>query len=144
MTDGTYDPKELRDLVDRLAIAEVYTKYAMAWDDQDLELLAACFTENVEFIPPNADAPARTGIKASQDRLVQRHREANFRERHITTHPVIRTLEESRAEASAEAAIFVSRDGAPPKLEVIGRYDDVLEKRAGRWKFARRLFVRDV
>ena len=144
MTDGTYDPKELRDLADRLAIAEVYAKYAMAWDDQDLELLADCFTEDVEFIPPNADAPARTGIKASQDRLVQRHREANFRERHITTHPVIRTLEESRAEASAEAVIFVSRDGAPPKLEVIGRYDDVLEKPAGRWKFARRLFVRDV
>ena len=144
MTDGTYDPKELRDLVDRLAIAEVYTKYAMAWDDQDLELLAACFTENVEFIPPNADAPARTGIKASQDRLVQRHREANFRERHITTHPVIRTLEESRAEASVEAVIFRSQDGATPALRGMGRYDDILEKRDGRWKFARRVFTRDV
>ena len=144
MNESADRARAVREAIERLEIAELYAKYAMALDDRDLELLAACLTENVEFIPGNPDAPSRTGIKANQDRLVQRHREANFRERHITTHPVIRTLEESRAEASAEAAIFVSRDGAPPKLEVIGRYDDVLEKRAGRWKFARRLFVRDV
>ena len=143
MTESADQTRALRETFDRFEIAEVYAKYAMALDERDLELMAACFTEDVEFIPGNPDAPSRTGIKANQDRLVQRHREARFRERHITTHPVIRTLEESRAEASAEAAIFVSRDGAPPKLEVIGRYDDVLERHEDGWKFARRLFVRD-
>ncbi|MDP6603457.1 MAG: SgcJ/EcaC family oxidoreductase [Rhodospirillales bacterium] len=144
MNDSADQVRWVRAAMERLEIAELYAKYAMALDDQDLELMAACFTEDVEFVPGNPDAPSRTGIKANQDRLVQRHREANFRERHITTHPVIRTLEESRAEASAEAAIYVSRDGAPPKLKVIGRYDDILERHQGRWKFARRLFVRDV
>ncbi|MDP7667294.1 MAG: nuclear transport factor 2 family protein [Rhodospirillales bacterium] len=144
MNESAGQARTLRDAFDRLEIAELYAKYALALDDQDLELMAACFTEDVEFIPGNPDAPARTGIKANQDRLVQRHREANFRERHITTHPVIRTLAENRAEASAEAVIYVSHDGAPPKLQAIGRYDDILERHQEGWKFARRLFVRDV
>ena len=59
----------VRDAIDRLEIAELYSKYAMALDDQNLELLAVCFTEGVEFIPGKPDAPTRKGIKENQTGL---------------------------------------------------------------------------
>lgn len=134
------DDTELRD---RLAIDDLYTQYAFALDEVNLEMLAACFAPEVEFVPGAPGVPPRTGIKANQDRLVERHREKAFRERHMTNPPLIRTLSGDRAEAVCEYVIFQVDSGAPPRLVSMGRYEDSLEKRNGRWVFARRRSFRD-
>ena len=141
MNDFATNPSAIAEAVDRLMIAEVYNRYALALDEQDLAMLAQVFADDVKFKCGIPGVPYREGIKANQDRLVERHRQRRFRERHMTTHPVIRTLTQGRARVSAEVVIVTSEDGAPPHVEAMGRYDDVLEKRQGRWVFVERAFV---
>ncbi|MDP7667293.1 MAG: nuclear transport factor 2 family protein [Rhodospirillales bacterium] len=143
MNDFATNGAAVAQAIDRLMIAEVYNRYALALDEQDLAMLAEVFADDVKFKCGIPGVPYREGIKANQDRLVERHRQRRFRERHLTTHPVIRTLDEGRAQVSAEVVIISSDDGAAPHIEAMGRYDDVLEKRGGRWVFVERAFVPD-
>lgn len=133
----------LAELRDRIEIAELYVRYALALDEVDLGTLASCFAEDVEFVPGDPQVPARPGIKANQDRLVERHKEKAFRERHLTSRPVIRRLAADRAEAACEYAIFEHVKGASPRVVSMGRGEDKLAKRNGRWVFARRQAFRD-
>jgi hypothetical protein len=134
---------ECVEILDRLKIGELYSRYALANDEEDLLMLAECFAEDARFVSGIPDVPDRYGIKDIQARLIQRHQEKRFRERHLITNPVIRKLTTNRAEASAEVAIFHCENGRT-KLKMVGRYDDVLEKRAGRWLFVQRTFLPDV
>lgn len=134
---------DLRELADRLAITDVYNRYALALDEQDMEMLASVFAPDVKFKCGIPGVPYREGIKANQDRLRERHRLEDFRERHITTAPVIRRLGPARAEVSAEAVIITRASGGTPHIEAMGRYDDVLEKQDGRWVFVARAFNAD-
>ena len=134
---------DFAEIRDRLAIADLYARYALALDDVDLEMLAGCFAPDVEFVPGAPGIAPRTGIKPNQDRLVERHREKAFRERHMTNQPVVRRLDGHRAEAACEYVIFQLDVGSPPKLVSMGRYEDVLEKQNGRWVFTRRRAFRD-
>ncbi len=134
---------DVRELADRLEIADLYVRYALALDEQDLDLLAAVFAPDVKFKCGIPGVPYREGIKANQDRLLERHRKEDFRERHLTAPPVIRSLTPTRAETSAEAVIVKRKAGGEPHIEAMGRYNDVLEKRDGRWVFVARAFHAD-
>ncbi len=130
-------------LEDRLAIIDLYSTYALALDDKDKALLEASFDEGSFFESANPSVPARTGVEANWKRLMHRHSERNFTERHITTTPIITKMESDRAETISECVIIKRDDGGPIAFEMIGRYEDELVRKGGRWVFARRRFIPD-
>ena len=133
----------VRMLADRLAIIELYAAYAVALDDKDKAMLERVFDDQSYFESANPAVPARTGVDANWDRLMHRHAEQRFAERHITTAPVITWLDGDHAEAIAECVIIKRENGGPPQFEMVGRYEDEMVRRNGRWVFARRRFVPD-
>jgi hypothetical protein len=141
--DGNDLDIRIRLLEDKLAILDLYSAYAVALDDKDPSLMAAVFDEESRFECGIQGAPPRTGVEGNWKRLMQRHAERQFVERHLTSTPVVTKMERDRAEAMAECVIVVRENGGPPRLENIGRYEDVIVRRGGRWVFADRRYVPD-
>ena len=133
----------LNALEDRLAIIDLYSTYAIALDDKDKSLLAESFDDGSFFESANPAVPARTGVDANWDRLMHRHGERDFVERHITPTPIITKMERDRAETIAECVIIKRDDGGPIAFEMVGRYEDEIVRKNGRWVFARRRFIPD-
>jgi hypothetical protein len=130
-------------LEDRLAIIDLYAAYASALDDKNKELLERVFDENSFFESANPTVPARTGVEANWKRLMQRHNEKSFSERHITSAPVILRIDENGAEVTAECVIIKREDGGPAEFEMVGCYMDELVRKDGGWVFGRRRFIPD-
>jgi hypothetical protein len=130
-------------LEDRIAIIDLYSTYAIALDDKDKRLLEASFDDGSFFESANPTVPARTGVEANWKRLMHRHSERPFSERHITTTPIITKKEPDRVEAIAECVIIKRDDGGSIAFEMVGRYEDEIIRKNGRWVFAQRRFVPD-
>jgi hypothetical protein len=130
-------------LQDRLEILELYQRYALAYDEVDVDLLRTCFSSAANFTCGVPDHPLLQGFDEIAARMLARHEDREFVERHITTNVVVRTADADRATASAEAAIFVTPHGGMAELEMTGRYDDELVREKGRWVFSRRSFKPD-
>lgn len=131
------------ELEDRLQIIELYHRYALAYDEVDRDLLSRCFVPEARFTCAVPGHPLLTSFDEIADRMEQRRREKQFRERHITTNIVILSVDGGRAETTAEAAIFQTPDGGMTELEMTGRYTDQLVKVDGHWYFASRSFLTD-
>jgi hypothetical protein len=130
-------------LEDRFQIIELYHRYALAYDEVDRGRLSQCFVPEAQFTCQVPDLPLLTSFDEIADRMEQRRREKQFRERHITTNIVIVSFGEDRAEVTAEAAIFQTPHGGSAELEMTGRYIDEVVKVDGQWRFARRSFLTD-
>lgn len=130
-------------VLNRLQILELYHRYALAYDEVDVELLRTCFAPDAHFKCGVPDHPSLTTFEEIAQRMVARHRDRAFTERHITTNVVVREVVTDRARASAEAAIFVTPHGAPTELEMTGRYDDELVRHESGWVFVARAFKPD-
>src|SRR5471030_943095 len=128
-------PKALREIIDRMQIADLYARYGVAIDDCRRDLLEQVFDEDTELASGNPSVPQRKGVEANWNRLVERHRIEKFSERRITAAPVILALTANRCEAVAECIILKRIDGGPVQFEMVGLYRDVLVKKRGRWRF---------
>ncbi len=129
----------MNDVTDRLAIAEVLTLYARGIDRCDLETLTATFWP---------DATAQYG------RLVQNAHEwavvtvAALRGMNRTFHSLSNMLVTPHgdwAEAETYCTAYHEVNGPDGIVEMVvgGRYLDLMEKRGGAWRIARRLYVMD-
>jgi hypothetical protein len=132
------------ELSDRLAIADAYVRYAVALDDCRRDLLAEVFDEETLLQSANPAIPQRTGLEANWNRLVVRHEAETFRERHITTAPVILKLTADTCEAVAESVMLKRVAGGEWRYDMIGLYRDTLVKKGGRWVFRSRYFTPDI
>ncbi|NOW47974.1 hypothetical protein FHW96_004158 [Novosphingobium sp. SG751A] len=128
---------------DRLDIQELLARYAWTFDSGDVEGFVACFTPDAILCEDAFEEPdiwgGEAGIRAMAEFFFSR---PSFPGRQ---HHVSQILIEGEGErASVRSFCFVTDNkGEPPyHLRFAGRYDDIVVRCDGRWRFAERL-IRD-
>jgi len=116
-------------------VRELYNRYALSWDENRPEDLAACFTADAVFASQRGRFAGRDAILGNLAN-VNGALGAARRQRHVTTNVSIH-LEGDRGTGTAYFIYCVGRDG---KTEVMafGTYQDELRKVDGRWYFSHR------
>ena len=115
-------------------VRELYNRYAISWDENRSEELAACFTADGVFESGHGQFAGRDAIlenMASLNRAMGRRKQ-----RHVITNLSVH-LEKDRGTGTAYFIDCVALDG---KILVIafGTYRDELRKADGRWCFSSR------
>lgn len=132
---------ELRELLDKQAIAELHYAYAEGIDRRDHRLLEQVFTEDCQLHYGAYDHPARVMIDSWRA-----DRPAMFlMTHHLYGNIVVRFHGADRARSITYffAHHQVAASGGVMDEMVRGRYLDRLIKQAGRWRFAERTIVFD-
>lgn len=123
-------------------IENLFFTYAAGFDEQRLDELARCFTEDAEFFS-DGWLRGRDEIRAAlAERREQRARDGQL-PRHVNTNIRIEPLGEGRVRThSLWNLVVTTRDGS--YIDRSGTYEDELVDRDGRWLIARRVIARDV
>ena len=128
-------------VADRLAIHDLFVRYATALDDGEVETVVACFTEDAVLESPAIGRIGGTeAIRAFAGRFAAQRR-AGTQFRHMITN-LAAEIDGNRAHATAYLLVLISRDGEHRSLPP-GRYDCELVKRGGEWRFTRRAVFHD-
>jgi uncharacterized protein (TIGR02246 family) len=129
----------------RAEIHELMMAYGATLDRRDFAAFAALWTGDAEYVQgsgPPAKGPAaiRALLEAAFARNPAGVKGPNF---HVFFNQAIGPIEADRATAASRGA-FVAQ-GAAGKLEVVvaARYEDLFVRRAGRWRFLRRVITAD-
>ena len=128
---------------DRAQILELLARWAYAFDEQRLEMLDACFTEDATFEMrwPDARVESYVGRAAIMGNFRKAFAERQGGRRHITAN----TWFSEAASASATAVSFlvvVRIDGRTPTVHLTGVYEDHVVKTDG-WRIHRRTLTFD-
>ncbi|GAA1518336.1 nuclear transport factor 2 family protein [Nocardioides humi] len=139
-----------REVADRLAIYELYARYAQAADLEDGAAYASCFTEDgwtdissfghtaASFRERGLNCLDETGKVRGRANLtaVATKRPGQPLYRHLTMNAHVSSYEGDRALGSAYFVVL-SPDGA---IHQFGRYEDVIVRDVdGAWRFAERM-----
>ena len=132
---------ELRELLEKQAIAELLYAYAEGIDRRDHELLETVFAEDCQLHYGAYDHPARVlidGWRADQPSLF-------LMTHHLYGNIAVRFYGEDRARS---VTYFFAQHRARHQGRIMdemvrGRYLDRLKKSDGRWRFAERTIVFD-
>jgi uncharacterized protein (TIGR02246 family) len=130
-------------LEDRLAIRDLFVRYANALDAGEVEMVVDCFTADASLESPVIGVIAgHPAIRAFAGRFAaQRAEGAQFR--HMITNIAAEfTPAGDRARATAYLLVFITRDGKSRRLPP-GRYECEVVKAAGAWRFQRRVVFHD-
>lgn len=134
---------------DWLAITQLLHRYVQLLDSGRKEGLAGCFTLDAYFDSrPNLDRPdflfPVTGNEAIAEALHSRQQHWSDVSRvHQVTNSLITSEQPHRVEVTSSMVVLHRRDGEPAFTNIIGAYDDVLEKGDdGRWRIASRIVRR--
>jgi ketosteroid isomerase-like protein len=123
----------------RSQIENATYRYAWAFDENDMELLADCFAEDAELVEPSGNrivgrGPIREAFaKRRADRL-----ERGEQPRHFTTNVFVHSQSGSTAEASSYFVMHTTKDGALVGTSV-GSYLDTWVDDGGTWRLKRRV-----
>lgn len=124
---------------DRLEIHELAARYAWSLDTGDEDGFAACFCRNGELV---WDVFERAGCwrgPAALRRFIGYFRqrpESAGRQHHVTNLVVTPTA--AGAHARSYVAVAVRQPAGPHALNVMGYYEDELQREDGQWLFSRR------
>lgn len=133
-------------MCDRGAIENVLSRYSLAYDENDMEEMADCFTEDAvltmriqdgDLIGPFEGREAI--VKLMEDSLAAQ----NDRRRHLTTNLIVRETGDGAATAVSYLTLIAIQD---QKLNVLStaKYDDELVRRDGVWRLSRRHIALDL
>jgi uncharacterized protein (TIGR02246 family) len=126
----------LRDEIENLLY-----RYARGFDEQNLDLLADCFTEDAQMVSA-ALVQGRPAIRDALTASRQARTDAGQQPRHITTNIVIEPRGDEEAGVHSVFSLAVtSSEGV--RLDAAGTYTDTVVRRDGRWFIARRHVQRD-
>jgi uncharacterized protein (TIGR02246 family) len=130
-------------VLDRLAIQELFVRYATALDDGEVETVVGCFAPNAALESPAIGRIEGTdAIRAFAGRFAAQ-RAAGTQFRHLITNLAIDIAPEGdRAGATAYLLVMISKGGQHRSLPP-GRYDCELIKQDGAWRFTRRVVFHD-
>jgi uncharacterized protein (TIGR02246 family) len=130
-------------LQDRLAIHDLFVRYATALDDGDVETVLGCFTDDARLESPAIGVIAGVAaIRAFAQRFAAL-RAGGTQFRHMISNiAVALDPEGGRARATAYLLVFISKDGAHRSLPP-GRYECDLVNEGGGWRFVRRVVFHD-
>jgi len=127
----------LRDEIENLLY-----RYARGFDEQNLDMLADCFTEDAEMVSA-ALVRGRSAIREALTASRQARADSGQQPRHITTNIVIEPRGDDEVGVHCLFSLAVtSSEGVA--LDVVGTYTDTVVRQDGRWLIARRHVQRDV
>jgi len=125
---------------DREAITRLLMEYGRSLDNRDFATYSNLFATHGEWIGSGNFGSYRgpAAIKAAMEKTFANAKDipkgTNF---HIMSNVII-DLQGDRATASSKW-IFYTLDKAKPEAAIAGRYDDVLIRENGTWKFLKRV-----
>ncbi len=144
---------ELQNVVDQLAIQQLWIHYATALDNQDPDAYAACFTADAVIGMARGEVNPRKYVEGlagmMKDAPTDKHGKRWSPVRHVTSNLTL-NITGNTATASSYWMEIVSRgktsDGKiiTPAVLNMGRYEDELVKQNGKWLFSRREVIGDM
>jgi len=131
------------DLEDRIAIHDLFVRYATALDDGEVETVVACFTADAALESPAIGRiQGSDRIRAFAERFAA-WRTAGRQFRHLICN-IATEIDPGgqRARATAYLLVLISQAGDHRTLPP-GRYECELAKHEGAWRFTRRVVFHD-
>jgi hypothetical protein len=131
------------DAGDRLEIHELAARYAWSLDTGDEDAFVDCFTREGELVWDVFETEGRWRGTAALRGFIdyfRRRPESAGRQHHVSN--LIVTPAATGATAKSYVAVALRREPGPHLLNVMGYYEDELQREDGRWRFARRV-IRD-
>jgi uncharacterized protein (TIGR02246 family) len=144
---------------DRLAIEQVWAKYAQALDTADPDLYASLFTPDAYLEVDGKPYKGREAIRAMIGEIRKKlaidqvPADAHGRRfgpiRHILSNLIVDVKGDRATSESYWTEIITSGKNAqgvgnPPAVLKMGRYEDELVKRDGHWLYSRRIITGDL
>lgn len=127
---------------DRVAIEDLFARYAAALDGGTVEEIVGCFTDDAELVSPTVGTLVGTaGIREFAARFVG-SRSGGTQLRHFISNIRVLSFDGDHAEATAYLLTVVTHRGASSMIPP-GRYAVSLDRRDGTWLFRRRVVVHD-
>ena len=130
----------MSDLADRVAIADLFTRYCCALYNGEVETVVDCFTADAALKSPMVDLKGHAAIRDFAGRFAA-ERASGVQFRHMVTN-IAAIINGGRATATAYLLVLISQNGAHRTLPP-GRYQCDLVKQDGAWRFIRRTVVHD-
>jgi uncharacterized protein (TIGR02246 family) len=136
-----------RQLMDRAEIEELVVRYVHALDTLDADAYASVFTEDAVYETPMGVYEGRAAIrKIVTDLQANRARaEAEGREAlalyHVMSNSSIELIDADEARHTSYAQTVRAADNGQFVVGFMGRYEDVIVKRDGRWQILSRKLV---
>jgi 3-phenylpropionate/cinnamic acid dioxygenase small subunit len=137
----------VQQLLDRAEIAELVVRYVTALDTRDAEAYANVFTEDGEYDVTGTVYRGRDAIR----KIVTDMQEARARSEaegtqpatlyHVMSNSSIELISATEARHSSYAQTVRAAEGGQFVVGFMGRYDDVIVKRDGRWQILSRKLV---
>ena len=142
------DDAAVQKLLDRAEIEELVTRYVTALDTRDADMYAGVFTEDgVYELPGNVVHRGRAAIR----KIVTDLQEGRARNDaagkpspslyHVMANPSIELVDATHARHHCYAQTVRAAEGGQFIVGFMGRYDDELVKRDGRWYIQSRKLV---
>lgn len=130
----TQAPTDLTDLADRFMIQETAYRYALAYDERRLDVLADVFTSDLSFMASLSGEVAGKleGRDAVVDYLHEVMQGQNDQRRHVCSNPVIEHLDGDSAAITVYMSIFAS--DTETRLVTTGFYEMKLRKLDNKWR----------
>ena len=126
---------------DRLAIQDLFVRYATALDRGDVETVVACFTADAALESPVIGKVAgHAAIRAFAERFAAQ-RAAGTQFRHLVTN-IAAEIDGDRARVTAYLFVLITQHGSSRSLPP-GRYECEALKEGGIWRFSRRAVFHD-
>ncbi len=133
---------------DRLLAIDLLHRYGHCYDEDDLDAMAACFTEDATFTIRGSIGGMPSVMRGREEiRATMGERKAataDAQRRHLTTNIILDEVpgEPDRMTAACYLLVGSTEDGRL-LLPVTGRYTDVLVRTADGWRFAERTLTLD-
>ena len=137
----------LQALLDRAEIEELVARYVHALDTRDADAYAGVFTEDAVYEIPGTVYRGRDAIRkivtdltqARETRLGNGEQPVDLY--HVMSNSSIEILSESEARHVSYAQTVRAAEGGQFIVGFMGRYEDEIVKRDGRWQIANRRLV---
>lgn len=121
--------------IEKVKIYELLSRYTLAFDRQDVDAIANCFTEDGVFGFGDRGLRGRDKIRE----YAKVH--ATIRSRHITASPVYEIGHAGNMATGQSTAILTIPTRSGYKVAFIGRYDDELKKVEDQWLISGRWVI---
>jgi 3-phenylpropionate/cinnamic acid dioxygenase small subunit len=125
----------LAEVADRLAVSDVLTRYALAMDTRDWELLASCFTEDARL---DYDTSGVFGRKDFVEHCAEGLAKMKATQHCVTNHVVVLDGDHAGATSYVIAQHVRENDAT---FTLGGTYHDELVRSGPDWRIASRRFV---
>src|SRR3954469_12165479 len=122
-------------------IENALARYAFAYDTDELELLAECFTRDAEVEFSSGLKVGRDAVVAEMARRRARYRPDGVVPWHVISNVFIREESDEQARVASFYTFAVRSAGQAPKLQSMGYYDDLFVPEDGVWRVHRRRVV---